>query len=66
MPNIDDKGNKIAAKKEKKTVISKQIRLCRLSQGQDLNPKICVMCGFRIRSKNHTEGKHHRGRSTNG
>lgn len=60
MPNIDEHGNKIATKVEKKSVISANIRQKRKSlSGNMRNRKHCPECGFRIRGKGHTNGDHH-------
>ena len=58
MPNIDKKGNKIAAKKESKKIMSSRIRAIRKANSK--NPAICDTCGFHIRSKNHINGTHHK------
>jgi len=60
MANTDEQGNKIAAKKEKKSILSQQKREKRIMQGQNINPAFCNECGFRVRGENHLEGKHHK------
>jgi len=60
MANVDEHGNKIAAKKEKKSVLSQRKRERRIMQGQNINPAFCNECGFRIRGKNHLNEKHHK------
>ena len=52
MANTDEYGNKIAAKKEKKSIKSQRIREYRMITNTP-NPKHCKKCGFRIRGKNH-------------
>ena len=59
MANTDEHGNKIAAKKEKKSIVSRQIRERRIMSSSTRSPKICGGCGFRIRSERHSEGGHH-------
>lgn len=64
MPNVDEQGNKIAAKVEKKSIVSKRIRerrAARNKQAERPNKNICDGCGYKIRSKNHVKGKHHNG-----
>ena len=59
MPNTDEHGNKITAKKEKKTIVSRQIRERRLMNSSTRSSKICGECGFHIRSEKHSEGGQH-------
>ena len=47
MPNIDERGNKIAAKKGKKLILSQRVRDRRIAN--PTNPKHCKKCGFRKR-----------------
>jgi len=64
MPNVDEQGNKIAAKKEKKSILSQRIREKRIQKfkndPENSNKNYCDVCGFRIRSENHLNGKHHK------
>ena len=62
MPNTDEQGNKIAAKVEKKSIMSQRIRDRRIAKAEQFafdnkaeepNPKHCKKCGFRKRSQNH-------------
>ena len=58
MPNIDEKGSKIAAKVEKKSIVSLSIRRRRMAGSEST---ACAKCGYKIRSKNHASGGHHNG-----
>ena len=51
MVNVDAKGNKIAAKVEKKSIISRRKRDRRIAN--PINPKHCKKCGFRKRGSGH-------------
>jgi len=51
MPNTDTHGNKIAEKKEKKSIVSQRIRDRRIAN--PTNAKICKKCGFRKRGAGH-------------
>jgi len=62
MPNVDERGNKITAKKEKKSIVSGRIRERRIAKvklfardntAEKPNPKFCAKCGFRKRGRNH-------------
>lgn len=64
MPNIDEHGNKIAALKIKKKVISTNIRQRRINTlRNERNCKHCPECGFHIRGKGHVSGDHHNGKA---
>ncbi len=51
MPNVDKDGNKIAVKKEKKSILSRRFRDHRIAN--PVNPKYCKKCGFRKRGSGH-------------
>lgn len=59
MAITDKQGNKLPQVRVKKKVFAKNVRERRIMKGQDLNPAYCNLCGFRVRSVNHTKGKHH-------
>ncbi len=70
MSNIDEHGNKIAAKKEKKTIVSQRIRDRRIAKAEQFafdsrsekpNPKVCGICGHRFREEGHSKGASHNG-----
>ena len=61
MANTDEHGNKVAQKKEKKSIVSRQIRERRIMSSSIRSQKICGVCGYKIRSKNHEQGGHHNG-----
>lgn len=65
MPNVDDKGNKLAQKREKKSVVAKNFRIKAAQKaGEDttkgIKSNVCDECGYRIRTVAHLRGKHHK------
>ncbi len=59
MAITDELGNKLPQPRIHKKVFTKNVRERRVMKGKDINPRHCNMCGFRVRSVNHMEGKHH-------
>ena len=58
----DNLGSKEAETKISKIVHSANIREIRKHDfGDNFNKNYCGECGFRIRGKNHLDGKHHKG-----
>lgn len=56
MANTDEHGNKIPQPKIKKKDFSRMLREFRM---QENKPAFCDMCGFRVRTTNHENGRHH-------
>ena len=64
MLNTDEYGNKLPQVRISKKVFSYNMRerriMAKTASQFEPNPKHCNICGFRIRSKNHKLGKHHK------
>ena len=59
--HTDGQGNKIAEKKISKQIQSVNIRRHRSGiSNNNRNLAFCNECGFRIRSRDHAKGSHHR------
>ena len=56
MANIDEHGNKLPQPRIKKKDFSRMLRDYRM---QDKSCKHCDMCGFKVRTVNHENGRHH-------
>lgn len=56
---IDEHGNKLSQPFTLKKDKSKTKRIRRISQGQDMNPAFCGICGYRVRGEGHIKGSHH-------
>lgn len=59
MEITDADGNKLPQPRINKKVFAKNMRERRVMKGKDINPAHCNLCGFRVRSVNHMEGRHH-------
>ncbi len=59
MAITDANGNKLPQPQIHKKVFAKNMRERRVMKGKDINLRHCNMCGFCIRSVNHTKGRHH-------
>ena len=62
MANTDERGNKLPQSRIRKKDFSQMLRERRMQsvvmQG-GMNPAFCDMCGFRVRTVNHENGRHH-------
>lgn len=56
MANTDEHGNKLSQPQIKKKDFSQMIRERRMLRSR---PAFCDMCGFKVRSVNHANGRHH-------